>query len=461
MGKRLSRRTLILVDILLVACLVGSIYAFTTRASAGASLNSKGSAYELNLDDTGRMWISDPQAGEVWSVDPSSAGYEIYPVGGSPVDAREAGGWAWWADGQSNLVGQVSAADGTFNEWRIPDALGFLGTAVDAAGRLYLTDSSNPSLYVLDPQKSELCTISLPGFGASNYIVNVSDTLWLGDWFDSTIVRFQPADNALTWWPLPPGSTPFGMAADSQGILWYADQENATLARFDPATSLLTAYTLPKGNLPQMIAIRAGMIWFTEQSLPGYGYLDPRVAESSSVTLAGQDQQVEPNCTAISPAATGKITITSGKMSWGNKRYPSLVKAAGWQIYRLPKGSDPWGIALEQYGYLVDSGHQSLLRFALPQELPSVAVSTGAPQPDITAQIDQPVISPPTTQPATAAPVPTQPVIQPPVATPLPTLVLEAKSSLTYLPSMIRDFRFGLVGGVIPPAPVQSPYPGP
>ncbi len=450
MGKRLSRRSLIVVDIFLTAILVGSVYAFTSKA-AGAPLNSKGSAYELNLDQAGKLWISDPQAGEVWGVDPASGSYEIYPVTGSPVDARQAAGSVWWADGQSNLVGQVSASDGSFSEWRISGAWGFLGTGVDADGRLYLTDASNPLLYRLDAEKKELCTYSLPGFGASNYIVSDGEYLWLGDWFDASILRLRTADHALTWWSLPPGSSPFGMVADGQGNLWYADQGNGMLARLDPATGVLTGYLLPTGHIPQMVANQAGLIWFTEQSLPGYGYLDPRVAESQSVTLTGQDQQVEPGCAALSPSMTGKMTITMGKLSWGNKKFRTLVDTAGWQIYQLPKGSDPWGIVLEQYGYLVDSGHQLLLRFSPVQELPPIAISTGAASPTPGAAITQ--ASAPPSSLAT-------PTALPPTPTLIPTAIPQVELSVTFLPTMIRDLSFGPAEGVIPPTPLP-PYPVP
>ena len=371
MEKFITRALLLVILIGQLALLGLAIHALVDRSSSKARLNPVGSAYELNPDNTGRFWVSDFKAGEVWGINPTDGAYEIYSVSGSPVDARQADGWLWWADGLSDILGRVSTSDGTFTHWQVPDAFGFLGTNLDNKGRLYATDSSNPTLYRLDPVEASLCTYTLPGFGASDYILRDGDYLWLSGSFDSTILRLQTSDGSLTWWSLPENSSPFGMALDAQGNLWYADQGINVLAQLNPITNELVSYILPSGNYPQMIAIQSGSIWYTEQSLPSIGRLDPIIAEHSVVTLTFHDQQLSPSCNSISPSNSGKVSITNGKMSWGNQTSTIIVNAAGWQIYQLPEGSDPWGIALTDFGYVVDSGRQILFRFVPTQEAPS------------------------------------------------------------------------------------------
>jgi streptogramin lyase len=375
MEKYLTRALLLVILIGQLALLGLAIHAFVDRSTSEPRLNSKGSAYELNLDSQGRLWISDFKTGEVWGVDPANGTYEKYTVSGSPIDARQADGYLWWGDGLSNVLGRVSTSDGTSTQWQVPDAYGFLGTSLDDQGRLYATDSSNPYLYRLDPNLAELCTYTLPGFGASNYLFRDGDTLWLDDSFDSTILRLQISDDSLTWWSLPEASSPFGMVVDTQGNLWYADQGKKVLAQLNPTTDQLVSYALPTGNYPQMIAIQSGAIWYTEQSLPSIGRLDPLTADHTMDTLTIHEQLVTPSCSSISPASSGKVSITTGSMSWGKQTYTPIVNTSGWEIYQLPKGSDPWGIAVTDFGYVVDSGRQVLMRFVPSQEASSTQVN--------------------------------------------------------------------------------------
>src|SRR4030042_1181684 len=118
MGKLLSRRNIFIADICLLSILGITIYTLFFRQSTEARLNSDGLAYELNIDEAGKLWISDFKAKQIWGVDPINGSYEVYTVSGSPVDARQAGGWLWWADGQSNLIGEISPSGGWDTEWK-------------------------------------------------------------------------------------------------------------------------------------------------------------------------------------------------------------------------------------------------------------------------------------------------------------------------------------------------------
>ena len=51
-------------------------------------LNIDGSAYEINIDAAGNLWISDYGADEIWQVNPATAAYTIYQGIQAPSDAR-------------------------------------------------------------------------------------------------------------------------------------------------------------------------------------------------------------------------------------------------------------------------------------------------------------------------------------------------------------------------------------
>jgi streptogramin lyase len=375
--KFLPRALLIFICIGLMALLVLAIFVFRELTAADAGLTAQGSAYELNPDETGRLWISDFNTHEVWGVNPKDGTYQIFTLSGSPVDARQSDGWLWWADGRSNVLSQISISDGTFTQWQVPDAYGFLGTNLDAQGRLYATDSSNPSLYRLDPSKSSLCVFSLPGFGASNYIIRNGDYLWLGDSYDSILIRLNTVEEQLTWWSLAGNSSPFGLAVDESGNVWFADQGIHSISQLDPTSNQLNSYILPEGNYPQMLAIQSGVIWFTEQSLPGIGRLDPHMADHAVSTLTFATYQSDPHCNQISPSGSGTVPITKGKIILQKISSTPDVNAFGWQYYQLPESSNPWGIGLTDAGYVVDAGRQILLRFEFNQEPTPVSAVSG------------------------------------------------------------------------------------
>ncbi len=344
------------------------VLGFTTKARADlpvseAGLNPSGLAFEINPDDVGKLWITDSQAHEVWEVDPSSGAYIVFPVNGSPTDARQAGGWLWWADYLTNTLGQVKTSDGTFSSWQVPGAVNFSGTNLDTQGRFYATDSTNPYLYRLDPNPpAQLCSFALPGVG--NYIVRDGDYLWLTA--TNMIMRLQISNNSLTTWSLPLVSSPMGLAVDTLGNLWYADESMNVIAQLDPNTSQLTSYALPTGFRPEMIAIQSGYIWYTTQtSLPSIGRLDPLVANHNVTLLDVQSPIIiNPVCNSISPSSTGTVTPTSGNLNWTDTSYSSILNTGGWKIYQMPGVSSPWGITVPTLGYVVDQGRQELIRFA-------------------------------------------------------------------------------------------------
>ena len=62
------------------------------KSSAEMALNQEtGTAYELNRDEDGTLWISDYDADEVWQVDPARGVYTIYHGIDAPSDARHDG----------------------------------------------------------------------------------------------------------------------------------------------------------------------------------------------------------------------------------------------------------------------------------------------------------------------------------------------------------------------------------
>lgn len=346
--------------------LLGStITAQAILVASETDLNTAGEPYEINLDDSGQLWVTEVLEGEVWKYDPTGDSYQVFSVENNPIDARQSGGWLWWADAMTNTVGMVSTSDGTYTKWQIPYTNGFNGTSLDEQGRFYATDPFFPLLYRLDPTQAQLCTFTLSAPGLIYYIVRDGYFLWMGDYSNAKLFRLNTINDNLTWWQLPAGKAPYGMAVDADGNLWYTDKKLAELGMLDPLADELSIYSLPAGTAPAMIAHRLGSIWYTERSLPSVSRLDPLNATHVDFSTAVHTQTMTPSCQGISPSSTGTLTISNPGRTPAGKNYSDRVDSGGWKIYDMPNTAAPWGIALSTSGYIVDTDRQILSRFSL------------------------------------------------------------------------------------------------
>jgi len=114
-----------------------------------------------------------------------------------------------------------------------------------------------------------------------------------------------------------------------------------------------------------MVTIHRGVIWYTEQGLASLGRLDPQHSSSSITTDFVNGGSLVPVCNPIAfIPSEDPLTVTNEDISWENYTYSSVVNEVGWQIYQLPGGSRPWGIADTDSIWFVDADRHKLARIA-------------------------------------------------------------------------------------------------
>ncbi len=361
------------------------------EVSEGA-LNPDGTAYEINPDGQGWLWISDFDAGQIWGLDVSGGYFEIYPliyddsdpdpsqwVWGAPSDARRVGSDLWWADGKTGVLGRVSTEDGAYTLWRVEGADGFYGTAVDEQGRLWATDSAEPYLYRLDADAGELCTFSLPQSGKLYYLLHQAGYLYAGDDVNDRLLRLKVSDNTLDWWQLPADSSILGLTMDGEGDVWYADSVLNLLAELVPGENQLSSYPLPQSAEPAMLAAHEGRLWFSSDLDGRIGILDPEVAAPSVSTLDMGSENLAPSCSDLSVEGTGFFTITIEDFIPDPTTYETVVNSGGWHVYQMSASAVPWGITtLDGMVYVVDNGRQVLVQAEGFIEAPSLSIDKSA-----------------------------------------------------------------------------------
>jgi streptogramin lyase len=356
----------VLISVLLaLLCIATAVGADLAVQEMG--LNPNGTAYEINAASEGTLWISENGEQEIWALDPATSEYAVYSGAGQVSDARQApDGSVWWIDG-SDALGQLWPDTSAVTVWQIPGAATLSGTAIDASGDVWLSQFFDPQVYRFTASSGQVCTYTLGTIGGNDYILAQGDQIWLGDWNNDRIHRLDAASGQLTSWALPYNPFvnyyPEGLALDSAGNLWWADAEWGRLARLEPDLDRLTTYALPVGSTPEMVAVNAHRLWYTEDGTGTLGRLDPYLATGTSQTLFAETSALMPSCTTISPASTGTLSTSSDTAAWASATYTTTVDAGGWWVHELPQDAYPWGIAAAGGAvWVVDNGRQMLAR---------------------------------------------------------------------------------------------------
>jgi streptogramin lyase len=354
---------------------------FTQNASAGLlapdalsasemALNPTGDAYEISLDASGNLWVSDYSAGELWKVSPAGNTYSVYPVSGTPSDAHaDSSGKIWWANTFNSQISRLSPTLNVVETWDVPGSAQLYGLQVESTEKIWVNDAGFPYIYQLNLSTNQLCTYTISLDWTSGYILYQNGEVWAGDSDYGRIYRLSPALNQLTYWQLPAGSEPEGLAFDSSGNVWWSNYNVGILDRLTvtpaPATDLLSRFSLPRGTAPEMIAWDGSYMWYGETSQTAVGRLDPQGASKTDVPLTPQTAPITPQCEPIKASEPVGVSPTTDTISFTNSTYPVLYNAGGWAIYRLPNLAVPWGLVYREDDlWLVDTGRQVLIKFS-------------------------------------------------------------------------------------------------
>ncbi len=391
------RILVIMVCLLLVFGSVSPVFAALPVEEA--VLMPGGEPYEINPDGLGGLWISDwglasETSGRVWWVKPGETSAVVYTVPGLPTDARREGDYFWWVDGGSGIIGRAEVgADGAtsvaYSTWEIPGIPEvytpvLYGSMIDESGRLWATDAYYEFFYRLtvgqDAISDVLCTYELPNLGGASYLAYKHPFLWIADNVNSILYRLDVTvdTSAFTSWTLLDISSPIGMAVDADGDLWYADYYLSALTELDPdwgtGEAKLSSYPIGSNLTALMVAVEGSRIWFTGDSSPVIGILNPSTAAHTDLVRTTMAGEFTRECMPLA-RTTDTLTRSSTNITWGAPSdYPLSYLASGLQIHQIPPGdlfdSSPWGIA-NQDGmmWVVDSGRQKLIKIPLPEDI--------------------------------------------------------------------------------------------
>jgi len=222
--------------------------------------------------------------------------------GANPVDFEVDGEIVWFlCNGESlidaghSIFGRLDTRTGSVREWIVPGSrpAGFY-RAPD--GKVWIPQTDR-RLQSIDLETLEVVDHrSMQTIAYSDLVVGPDGALWMADFGNNRIVRFERGSSEETSWtffdPLGGRLNPSQLQFDDEGFLWISQFSGSRMDRFDPATGDITSYLGFLG--PIHFDLFGGRAYVTEAvgSNGQIAVLEPLLAPSATGTITPETLEV-------------------------------------------------------------------------------------------------------------------------------------------------------------------------
>jgi streptogramin lyase len=203
--------------------------------------------HTLRFDQRGRIWYTLAASNHVGMYDPATGQHERIrlPAGsfGQAVALRMLPFWIWL----SNHVDLRGNAAGAGEGMTLPVPYGI---DVGPDGVVWLTQLNEHRLGRVDPDTFEVEMIDTPFTGPRRLRFDSKGQLWIPGFSAGLVSRFDPETREFRSWDVPiepKGSdVPYALNVDRRtDTVWICGTNSDTLIRFEPASETFTVYPLP------------------------------------------------------------------------------------------------------------------------------------------------------------------------------------------------------------------------
>ncbi len=182
------------------------------------------------------------------------------------------------------------------------------------------------------------------------------DNVWLAENNPARIVEFNPSNQTFKNYPIPMNGTSmiWFMVFDSRGNLWFANQVQPYLWRFTPSTGQFANFTTGNQYVrPFGLAYEPNtqQIWFTSTYTDQIGYFNiygQNAVLGNLINATGTPILPNPPLygpTGIQIGPNGNIFVSEPFSGNVVEYSPAAQKFVN--VWKLPKGSQPVGISLD------------------------------------------------------------------------------------------------------------------
>jgi streptogramin lyase len=210
--------------------------------------------HDAHLSQNGDVWYVDARGLQVGKMDPRTATWTDYPVGGLQFRGhgltQDASGDIWMA-GHTAFV-RVDSKTGALKYYPYdPDAKRpphGNTPFVDSKQNIWESLSWANEIAKWDRTTGEVSLYKTPTDNSFAYgmVMDKNDKVWLADWWRCKVTKFDPVDSQ--WIEYAPLSRPCTMRrvfADHNGMIWYALEWPGKIGMLDPNTNKIVEYALP------------------------------------------------------------------------------------------------------------------------------------------------------------------------------------------------------------------------
>jgi streptogramin lyase len=303
-----------------------------TTTAAGVTFATEATAringVKLEVAEDGAVWFLESSADRIGVLRGTTITYwQLRPtddLGANPVDFIREGNILWILEsGQGDvpaghcMLGRLDTTTGALREWDIPGSIpAAFWRAPD--GTWWIPQSGG----VL--QNVNLDTLAVRNyrsqstFAFADMVPGPDGALWLADFGNNRIVRYEPGAAEEKYWVFPAANgarpNPSAIDFDQDGRLWMSQRTGARMDRFDPATGILDTFFGITN--PIHFAIFQRKVYVTSAVNPSrISVLDPAINASIPTTLTGVTDAVL--STDAVPAIPRDVTITSTTFETG------------------------------------------------------------------------------------------------------------------------------------------------
>lgn len=268
----------------------------------------------LVSDTAGQLWVGSPSlgacAGRVARYNPATQTSSVWtlPPGGTQPTAITAGsdGNLWFTESGNAALGVVTPA-GEFvatqfdgDQAERPDAI-----TAGPDGQIWWPNDHGHSVSYVDGLNSHSGGGSVSVFtDYSSMATGPGGSLWVTDptnnrigWF--TPQQVQASNFTVTYYSLPPGTSPADVTAGPDGSMWFTGPGDNAIGR-SSLTGTIQMFALPHPSSdPTAIAVGAdGALWFTEQAADRIG----RISTTGSISEYTLPTGAHPNAVVGAPS---------------------------------------------------------------------------------------------------------------------------------------------------------------
>jgi virginiamycin B lyase len=264
----------------------GGIWYTAQRAGALGHLDpATGDVHEIPLGNgsaphgvitgpDGAAWITDGGLNAMVRVDPETEAVQTFPLPASRggVNLHTASfdnDGSIWFTGQSGIYGRLFPDGGDFEVFDDPEGRGPYGITTTPGGHVWYASLAGSHIANIDVDgRALLVEPPTPDQGARRIWSDSDGRLWVSEWNVGQVGMYDPVNDAWREWPLPgQGAQAYAVFVDDRDIVWLTDFGDNAIVRFDPATERFDTVALPDaGGAVRQLHGRPGEVWGAESA---------------------------------------------------------------------------------------------------------------------------------------------------------------------------------------------------